>query len=81
MPIRHDFEAPFEVELYEREGGGRSYRTKYTYLLYRWLYKKDGMTGMGIYGPSVRYCEALGTSTTIFQAEMYKRRYKRVRCA
>jgi hypothetical protein len=29
------------------------------------------MTGMGIFGPSVRYYEALGASTTIFQAEMY----------
>jgi ribonuclease HI len=32
---------------------------------------ENGMTGMGIYGPSVRYYEALGASTTIFQAEMY----------
>jgi hypothetical protein len=50
MPIRYDFEAPFEVKIYERE---------------RWK------TGMGIYGPSVRYYEALGASTTIFQASMY----------
>jgi hypothetical protein len=29
------------------------------------------MTGMGIFGPYVRYYAALGASTTIFQAEMY----------
>jgi hypothetical protein len=34
------------------------------------------MTGMDIFGPSVRYYEALGTSITIFQAEMYA-----IRCA
>jgi ribonuclease HI len=29
------------------------------------------MTGMGVFSPSLRYYEALGASTTIFQAEMY----------
>jgi hypothetical protein len=44
----------------------RSYRTYYTDGS-----RKDGMTCMGIFGPSVRYYETLGTSTTIFQAKMY----------
>jgi hypothetical protein len=29
------------------------------------------MTVIGIFGPSVRYSEALGATTTMFQAEMY----------
>jgi hypothetical protein len=33
--------------------------------------RKDGMTGMGKVRYSVRYYEALGASTTIFQTEMY----------
>jgi hypothetical protein len=33
MPIRYNFEAPFEVKIFE----SRSYRTECTYLLYRWL--------------------------------------------
>jgi hypothetical protein len=33
--------------------------------------RKEGQVGMGIYGPSLRQYEALGTTPTIFQAEMY----------
>jgi hypothetical protein len=33
--------------------------------------RKEGLVGMGIYGPSLRHHEALGTKPTIFQAEMY----------
>jgi ribonuclease HI len=61
MPIRYDFEAPFKVKIYEQ-----SVLTYYTDGS-----RKDGMTGMGIYGPSLRYYETLGSSATIFQAEMY----------
>jgi hypothetical protein len=32
--------------------------------------KKKGLVGMGISGPSLRHYEALGTTPTIFQAEM-----------
>jgi hypothetical protein len=55
IPIRHDFEAPFEQSIltYYTDGS-----------------RKDGMTSIGIYGPCVRYYEALSASTTIFQAEM-----------
>jgi hypothetical protein len=30
--------------------------------------RKEGQVGMGIYGPSLRHYEALGTTPTIFQA-------------
>jgi hypothetical protein len=71
IPIRYDFEAPFE-EKNIRKGGmePRSYRTELNYLLYS-SSRKDEMTGMGIFGPSVRYYEALGASTTLFQVEVY----------
>jgi hypothetical protein len=71
MPIRHDFEAPFEVKIYEREGWNHVPTEQSILTYYTDGSRKDGMTGMGIYGPSVRCYEALGASTTIFQSEMY----------
>jgi hypothetical protein len=71
MPIRYDFEAPFEVKVYEREGWNHVPTEQSIHTYYTDGSRKDGMTGMGIYGPSVRYYEALGASTTIFQAEIY----------
>jgi hypothetical protein len=71
MPARHDFEAPFEVKIYERERWNHAPTEQSIFAYYTDGSRKDGMTGMGIYGPSVRHYEALGASTTIFQAEMY----------
>jgi hypothetical protein len=73
MSIRYDFEAPFEVKIYEREGWNHVPTEQSTLTYYTDGSRKDGMTGMGIFGPSVRYYEALGASTTI------SLRYKRVR--
>jgi hypothetical protein len=70
MPIRHDFEAPFEVKIYEREGWNHVPTEQSILTYYTDGSRKDGMTGIGIYGLSVRYYEALGESTTIFQAEI-----------
>jgi hypothetical protein len=36
IPIRHDFGAPFEVKIYEREGWNH-FHTEKSILLYRWL--------------------------------------------
>jgi hypothetical protein len=33
--------------------------------------RKNGLVGMGIYGPSIRYFEALGSTPTIFQVEIH----------
>jgi hypothetical protein len=71
MPIRHDFEAPFEVEIYEREGWNYVPTEQSILTYYTDASRKDWLTGLGIYGPSVRYYEALGALTTIFQAGMY----------
>jgi hypothetical protein len=64
MPITYDFEAPFEVIIYEREGWNHVPAEQSTLTYY--TDRKDGMTSMGIFGPSVRYYEALGASTNIF---------------
>jgi hypothetical protein len=71
MPIRYDFEAPFEVKIYERKEGNHVFTEQSILTYFTDGSRKDGMTGMGIYGQSVRYYEALAASTTIFQAEMY----------
>jgi hypothetical protein len=71
MPIGHDFEAPFGVEIYERELWNYVATEHSILTYYTDASKKDWMTGMGIDGPSVRYYEALGALTTIFQAGMY----------
>jgi hypothetical protein len=69
MPIKYEFDSPFEVP--ERsdwevqppsEPGALVFYTDGS--------RKDGFTGIGIYGPSLRYYAAIGTTPTIFQAEM-----------
>jgi hypothetical protein len=58
MPIRHDFEAPFEVKIYEREGCNHVPTEQCILSYYTDGSSQDWMTGMGIFGPSVRYYEA-----------------------
>jgi hypothetical protein len=52
MPNRHDFEAPFEVKIYEREGWSHVLTEQSILTYYTDGSRKDGMIGMGIYGPS-----------------------------
>jgi hypothetical protein len=59
MPIRYDFEVPFEVKTYEKEEWNHFSTEQSILIYYTDGYRKDGMTGMGIYDPSVRYYEAL----------------------
>jgi hypothetical protein len=54
MPIRYNFEAPFEVKIYEREGWNHVPTEHSTLTYYSDGSRKDGMTGKGIFGPSVR---------------------------
>jgi hypothetical protein len=58
MPIRYDFEAPFEVKNIRKEGLNHGPTEQSTLTYYTDGSRKDGMTGMGIFGPSVRYYEA-----------------------
>lgn len=71
MPLRHDFDISFEVILPEREDWDFKPTEPGTLVYYTDGSRKDGSVGIGIYGPSLRYHEALGTTPTIFQAEMY----------
>jgi hypothetical protein len=52
FPIRFDFEAQFEVKIYKREGWNQVRTEQSTLTYYTDGSKKEGMTGMGIYGPS-----------------------------
>ena len=71
MPIRYDFDAPFEVEIPEREEWDNLTTEQGALVYYTDGSRKNGLVGMGIYGPSLRHFEALGSTPTIFQAEMY----------
>jgi hypothetical protein len=72
MPVRYDFEAPFEVKITERKECVNQTTSPGALVYYTDGSRKNGLIGMGIYGPSIRYFEALGGSLpTIFQAEMY----------
>jgi hypothetical protein len=71
MPLKYDFESPFEVKKYEMQGWNHVSTEQSILTYYTDGSRKDisRITGMGIYDPSVRYYEAFGASTTIFQAE------------
>lgn len=71
MPLRYDFEELFEIVIPEREGWDYIPTEQETIIYYTDGSRKEGKTGMGIYGPTVRYYEALGSTPTIFQAEVY----------
>jgi hypothetical protein len=71
VPIRYDFETPFAVKIYERVGWNHVPIEQSILTYYTDGSREDGMTGLGFFGPSVRFYEALGTSITIFQAEMF----------
>jgi hypothetical protein len=53
MPVRHDFEAPFEVEKTKREECVNQITSPGTLVYYTDGSKKNGLVGMGIYGPSI----------------------------
>jgi hypothetical protein len=66
MPIRYDFEAPLKVKIYEREEWNHEPTEQNIFTYYTDGSRKDGMIGIGTFGPSVKYNEALGASKTIF---------------
>jgi hypothetical protein len=71
MPIRYDFEAPFEIKIYEREGWNHVPTEHSILTFYIDGLRKDVITGMGVFSLFVRYYKALSASPTIFQAGMY----------
>ena len=71
MPIRHDFDASFKVEIPDRAEWKNITTEQGALVYYTDGSRKNGLVGMGIYGPSLRYFESLGSTPTIFQAEMY----------
>ena len=71
MPLKFDFEATFKVVIPERDEWDNIPTEQEAMVYYTDGSRKDGLVGMGIFGPSVRHFEALGTTPTIFQAEMY----------
>jgi hypothetical protein len=60
MPLRYDFRFFFEVAIIE-----------VIIVYYEDDSRKDGQTGIGMYGPSILDFEVLGSTPTIFPAEMY----------
>jgi hypothetical protein len=59
MPVRHHFEAPIEVEITEREECVNQTTSPGALVYYTDGSRKNALVGMGIYGPSIRYFEAL----------------------
>jgi hypothetical protein len=71
MPRKFDFEADFKVVIPERNAWDNIPADQEAMVFDTDGSRKVGLVGMGIYGPSLRHYEALGTTPTIFQAEMY----------
>jgi hypothetical protein len=67
MPVRHDFEARFEIEITEREECVNQTTSPGALVYYTDGSRKNGLVRMGIYGPSIRYFEALGSTPIIFK--------------
>jgi RNase H len=65
IPVRQDF------EITEREECVKPTTSPGALMYYTDGSRKNGMVGMEIYGPSIRYFETLGSTPTIFQAGMY----------
>jgi hypothetical protein len=66
MPLRYDFRVFFELVISEREDED-NVPSKQEAI----GNNRNEQSGIGIYGPSVRHFEALGSMPIIFQAEMY----------
>jgi hypothetical protein len=74
MPRKFDFEAEyFKVVIPERDAWENIPADQEALVFYTDGSGKEGLVSMGIYGPFLRHFEALGTTPTIFQAEMYAR--------
>jgi hypothetical protein len=71
MSRKFDFEADFKVVIPERDAWDNIPADQEALVFYTDGSRKEGQVGMAIYGPSLRHYEALGTTPTIFQAEMY----------
>jgi hypothetical protein len=71
LPLRYDFGVAFEVVIPERENLENVSSEQDAIVYCTDGSRKDGRTGIGIYGPSVRHFEPLGSTPTICQAEMY----------
>jgi hypothetical protein len=69
MPRKFDFEADFKVVIPERDAWD-NIPADQALVFYTDGSIKEILVGMGIYGPSLRHYEALGTTPTILQAEM-----------
>jgi hypothetical protein len=71
MPWRYDFGVSFEVVITECEDWDNVPSEQEAIVYYTAGSGKDGQTGIGIYGHTLRHYEALGSTSIIFQAEMY----------
>jgi RNase H len=60
MPRKFDFEADFKVVIPERDAWDNILADQEALVFYTDGSRKEGQVGMGIYGPSLRYYEALG---------------------
>jgi ribonuclease HI len=73
MPARHNFERPIDLTIPERRTwSDRDYQQgSQTTVFYTDGSRKDGKVGIGIAGPGIRLQKSLGSSPTIFQAEVH----------
>jgi hypothetical protein len=67
MPRKFYFEADFKVVIPERDTWDNIPADQEAMVFYADGSRKEGLVGMGIYGPSLRHYEALGTTPTIFR--------------
>jgi hypothetical protein len=60
MSVRQDFDAPFEVKIHERAAWDNVPTEQDALTYYTDGSRKNGLEGMGIYGPCLRHFEVLG---------------------
>jgi len=73
LPDTHNNVLPFEIKIPERRDwiDGEINFEEEALVYYTDGSRKEEMVGIGVYGPGYRYYEALGSTPTIFQAEVY----------
>jgi ribonuclease HI len=73
MPKRYNFDIPYEVTIPNRnlwKNAGPDFSDR-SMIYYTDGSKKDGSVGIGVYGPATRFHRPLGSSPSIFQAEVH----------
>jgi ribonuclease HI len=72
MPVRYNY-MPLDLIIPDRSTwlNGNHQRTTHSTVFYTDGSKMDGGVGIGISGPGIRFSKSLGSTPTVFQAEVY----------